>query len=135
MHTTNYVNTLIALAPDSTAERAVAPPARATPSIAERTFRMISAQPYALTSDDVIFGVFAERGGLSDADRSAARAQFFSKGQPCLRCSDLPKKYGWGVHSDDQGRVALVAVESERYRELLADPRIATVAAMRSTKA
>ncbi len=31
---------------------------------------------------------------------------FFSKGQPCLRASDLGKKYGWGIHSDseDTGR-------------------------------
>jgi hypothetical protein len=35
-----------------------------------------------------------------------------------MRASMLPKKYGWGVHSDAEGRLALVAVGSDSYRRL-----------------
>lgn len=118
MHTTNYENTFIAVAPDCPAVRGEVPPAKATPSVALLTFRMIHAHPYRYTSDDVVFGVWAERNAVPAARRAAARRAFFSKGQPCLRSSDLGKRYGWGIHSDGRGRVALYGVESDAYRVL-----------------
>jgi hypothetical protein len=76
---------------------------------------MIATAPYKHTSDDVIFTVWADRRDVPAADREAARAEFFSKGQACLRASDLGKRYGWGVHSDAEGRVALVGVGTPEY--------------------
>ena len=95
---------------------------------------MIANAPYVYTSDDVIFGVWADRKGIPEADRDAARAEFFSKGQACLRASDLGKKYGWGVHHDAEGRIALYGVESESYRRLLDDPDVQVTRAMRSSR-
>lgn len=116
MGTTNYYNTFIAVAPDSAARCGIEPPGRPEkPSVAARTFRMIASAPYRHTSDDVIFTVYADRNGIAEADRPSAREQFFSKGQPCLRSSDLGKRYGWGIHSDADGRVALCAVDSPEY--------------------
>lgn len=83
--------------------------------MAERTYRMIAEHPYRFTSDDVIFGVWADRRDIPEAERAAAREAFFAKGQACLRASDLGKRYGWGVHSDAEGRVALVGVETPEY--------------------
>ena len=73
---------------------------------------------YRYTSDDVIFTVWADRKGIAEADRPAARIKFFAKGQPCLRSSDLGKRYGWGVHADAESRVAIFALESEEYGRL-----------------
>ena len=120
MHSTNYVNTFIEVAPDSPAAGACVPPERATASVAERTYRMISEAPYRYTSDDVIFTVWADRRGIPEPDRAAARAEFFATGQPCLRSSDLAKRYGWGIHADAAGRVALVGVGSPEYARLAA---------------
>lgn len=115
-HTTNYTNTFIAIAPDSTATTGVVPPCKeGNPSIAWRTWQMIAQHPYAYTSDDVIFTVYADRNAIPQERRNAARAEFFSKGQPCLRASDLGKKYGWGIHHDAQSRVALYPVDSAEY--------------------
>lgn len=119
-HTTNYTDTFITVADDSTADGPIEPPARAVPSVAERTYRMISEHPYEFTSDEVIFTVWADRVGLAEVDRASARAEFFSKGQPCLRSSDLGKRYGWGVHSDAEGRVALYPLGSREYEQLAA---------------
>jgi hypothetical protein len=113
--TTNYTDTFIAVAPDCDVAGGIEPPERATPSVAGMTFRMIAGEPYRFTSDDVIFGVWADRRGIPEAERAAAREVFFSKGQACLRASDLGKRYGWGVHSDAEGRVALVGVETPEY--------------------
>jgi hypothetical protein len=139
-HTTNYVDTFIAVAEDSTAAGAVVPPERTPASIAERTFRMIAENPYRFTSDDVLFTVWAERRGIAEEDRDAARAEFFSKGQACLRASDLGKRYGWGVHSDAEGRVALVGLGSREYAEFEAGATptgepVTVTRAMRSSRA
>ncbi|MDR1212926.1 MAG: DUF6157 family protein [Propionibacteriaceae bacterium] len=119
-HTTNYVDTFIAVAPDSTVTAATEPPAGDNPSVAARTWALIQAAPYTLTSDDVIFTVWADRRGVEADQRVAARAEFFSKGQACLRASDLGKRYGWGVHSDAQGRVALYGVGTPEYEAFAA---------------
>ena len=87
--TTNYVDTFIAVADDCPAMAGTVPPSRTEPSVAELTHAMIAASPYRYTSDDVIFTVWADRRGLVPQDRPVARAQFFAKGQPCLRSSDL----------------------------------------------
>lgn len=118
MHSTNYFDTFILIADDSAAVEGTVPPERATPSVAELTYRMISDAPYKHTSDDVIFTVWADRKGLVEADRGAARSEFFSKGQPCMRSSDLGKRYGWGVHSDADGRIAIVGVDTAEYAML-----------------
>lgn len=135
MHTTNYFDTFIAVAEDTAAVAATEPPTRATPSIAELTYRMIAENPYRYTSDDVIFAVWADRRDVAPEERESARAEFFAKGQPCMRSSDLGKRYGWGVHADAEGRIALVPVESAEYARLVAGEGGVTVTrAMRSKR-
>ena len=137
-HTTNYYDTFIAVAPDSSAPGGLEPPATGT--IAGRTFELTAAAPYGRTYDDVIFTVWAERHGVPADQWDAAWAQFFSVGRACLRSSDLGKRYGWGLHFDAQGRVALVASQTPEYEQLAAgtgpDGRpVAVVRAMRSARA
>lgn len=133
MHTTNYQNTLIIVAPDTRAVTATQPPV-GKGTVAERQFEMLDGHDYELTSDDVIFGVFADRTDIAAGDRVAARELYFSQGRGCLRTSPLTKTYGWGVHSDAESRVALVPVDSARYRELLDDPATTKQPAMRSKR-
>ncbi|MCU1418053.1 MAG: hypothetical protein JWP32_2227 [Schumannella sp.] len=139
MHTTNYFDTFIAVAPDTSALQAMVPPARTKASVAELTYRLIAENPYRHTSDDVIFTVWADRGDIPEARRLSAREEFFSHGQPCLRSSDLGKRYGWGVHSNAEGRVALVPLGSVEYERFAsgATPEGVAVAvqqAMRSSR-
>ncbi|WP_217181138.1 DUF6157 family protein [Streptomyces sp. AC495_CC817] len=133
-HTTNYVATFIEVAEDCPVEHASEPPATEKPTIAALHYRLIAEQPYARTSDDVIFETHALRTGVP-LDDAEAREAFFSKGQPCLRSSPLGKRYGWGIHHDAEGRVALVPRESEEYALLAADPALAHTRAMRSRRA
>lgn len=135
MHTTNYVDTFIEVADDSPTDHAVEPPSRDRPTVAQLHYEIISGRPYALTSDDVVFETHVRRSGIAAADREAERERFFSTGRPCLRSSPLGKRYGWGVHSDADGRVAIYACESDDYRRLAADPGTAHTRAMRSKRA
>ncbi len=133
MHTTNYVNTLITVAPDTKAVAATAPTV-GKGSVAELQFALLHGHDYELTSDDVIFGVFADRTRVAVKERRAARDQFFSRGQPCLRTSPLAKSYGWGIHADAEGRVALLPMESSRYIALLNDEATVKRQAMKTSR-
>ena len=140
MESVDYTQTFIAVAEDCPAETGTVPPSRTGgPSVAERTYRLIAEAPYERTSADVLFTVYADRREIPEAERPAARAEFFAKPQPCLRASDLGKRYGWGVHADEQGRLALVGRESPEYAQLVAGrtpegQEVAVVRAMRSAR-
>ena len=133
-HTTNYQDTFIEVSEDCPIEHGAEPPIAENLSIAALHYRLLSDHPYELTSDDVIFETHALRKGI-DKDDAQARAEFFSIGQPCLRSSPLGKRYGWGIHHDAHGHVALVPRDSEKYAALAADPALTHTRAMRSSRA
>ncbi|THG33611.1 hypothetical protein E6C64_03105 [Naasia lichenicola] len=135
MHTTNYDATFIEVADDCPVPEATVPVDRGSaPSIATMQFEMIAAHPYAFTSDEVIFEVFAERAGIPADQRPAAREEYFSVGRACLRASPLGKRWGWGVHSDGDGRVAVVPLGSPEYDRLRESADVAHLKAMRSSR-
>ena len=132
-HTTNYQGTFIEVSEDCPVDHGVEPPVGENLSIAALHYRLISERPYQRTSDDVLFETHALRKGI-DPDDAAAREEYFSKGQACLRASPLGKRYGWGTHHDAQGRVALYPRDSEEYAAFAADPALAHKRAMRSSR-
>jgi hypothetical protein len=136
MTSTNYFNTLIEIAEDCPVANGEIPPVRGTKkSVANLQFEMLHQHPYEFSSDDVLFSVFATRKGIPDEELAEQRAIFFSKGQPCFRASPLTKRYGWGIHSNEAGKIAMVDVESEVYQNLAADESIIKTKAMRSKRA
>jgi hypothetical protein len=134
-HTTNYQNTFIAIADDSPVAKGEVPPAKGdSKTVAGIQFEIVSRNPYQYTSDDVLFQVFAERRDLAASELEEAREQFFSKGQPCFRASPLTKKYGWGVHSDEHGKIAVYGAGTDQYEKLVNDKNLKVVKAMKSSK-
>jgi hypothetical protein len=83
----------------------------------------------------VLFEVFAQRNNIPEAQRQAAREKYFSKGQPCLPTSSLGKRYGWGIHNDGHGKVAMYAIESDEYIKIINDKSIKQLKALRSSRA
>ena len=136
MHSTNYTHTLIEIAEDCPATAGEVPPIKGNKkSVATMQLEMLAAQPpYTYTSDDVLFTVFATRQEIPVEAWAEERARFFSKGQPCFRASPLTKRYGWGVHSNEEGKIALYGAETQAYRELIAAEAITKKKAMRSKK-
>lgn len=129
---TGYTNAFITVAPDCPG-RAGSVPERAT-SIAGLEHRLLTEKPYCLTGDDLILAVHLRHKGIKRTDREAFRAALFSKPHPCLRASMLPKRYGWGVHYDDKGRIALYGVESDDYRRFAARKDLQVIPAMRNRR-
>lgn len=130
---TNYYNTLITISEDSPTRQALIPNLGKS-SVASQQFQWISDQPYELTSDDVIFRRVAEKEQIPIAERPSAQEAYFQTGRACLRTSPLAKQYGWGIHADAHGRIALIAAESDEYAALVADETVTKVAAMRRTR-
>ena len=135
VHTTNYHDTFIEVADDSPATSGEVPPLKGdNKTAATIQFEMISKHPYKYTSDDVLFQVFADKNDLTKSEYKSAREQFFSKGQPCFRASPLTKRYGWGVHSDKEGKIALYGCETTKYQKFATDEKLKVVKAMKSAR-
>lgn len=135
LHTTNYYNTLIEVAEDYARSEARIPlPKGNKMTVAQLQFDLIGENPYRFTSDDVIFQVYSIRNEIPEEELQEAREIFFSKGQACLRASPLTKNYGFGVHANEEGKIAIYPMESETYKLLLADSSVQKVKAVRSSR-
>ncbi len=135
-----YHDTFITVAPDCPVEAAVAPePYRGEPTVATIQHELLADAAYELCQSDVLVLTHARKRGL-DLDASpdggaSVRAELFATPQACLRASPLPKRYGWGIHFDADGRAALHALGSDSYARLAAGEGVTTVVpAMRSSR-
>jgi len=61
---------------------------------------------------------------LIKTELKQAREQFFSKEQSCLRTSPLTKIYGFGIHFDGHGKVAIYGMETPEYEKFIADRNV-----------
>lgn len=134
-HTTNYYNTFIEIAEDCKTAKGEMPPIKGEKkTVANLQFDMLYENPYKYTSDEVLFRVFAIRKEFEKGEMDEQREHYFSKGQPCFRASPLTKSYGWGIHSNEEGKIAMYGAETNEYQKFLADDSIKKVKAMRSKR-
>lgn len=133
MHSTNYRNTLILPSPDTSATQPTTP-TRAG-SIAQLQHLLLSDRPHELTSDDLLFEVYALRNDIPVDAREGARAIFFDKPHACLRASPLVKQFGWAIYHDVNERVALVRPGSEAFKTLSGRDDVKFINGMRSKRA
>lgn len=135
MHTTNYYNSFIQVADDCPTKKGQIPQPRGnSKTIAELQYELITKNPYKFTSDDIFFQVYATKNDLIESEYEKERDVFFSKGRPCFRASPLTKRYGFGVHSDKDGKIAIYGRETKEYESFLNDDSIKKYKAMRSSK-
>lgn len=132
----NYIDTFILVAEDCPAEEGIIPVVKEgkAPPIHAIQYSFISENPYKFTQEDILFKVFAQRNSLSKSD-SGAREKFFKKEQPCLRTSALAKKYGWGFHFDNNGKVALFSKDSSQYNLYSENTDLKLIKALRNKRA
>ncbi|MEV6316323.1 DUF6157 family protein [Streptomyces sp. NPDC051776] len=136
----NYYDTLIAVADDCPVTTSAVPPLRGgRKTVAVLQYEMIADPTERLTQEDVLFLSWLRRqpraDEITDAERASLRAEFFSRDQPCLRTSPLPKAYGFGLLFDTGGLVSLCPVESAEYQRIVAgEGGVRVVRAMRSAR-
>jgi hypothetical protein len=132
----NYYDTLIEVADDCPAAEGQVPQARGgkkTKAVVE--YELLVKHPYTYSEEDIAFGMYAVLHDIPKASGPKEREKFLRKGHPHLRVSALAKRYGWGIHNNAEGKVALIAVESPEYKRLMKDPRITKIKAFRSKRA
>lgn len=130
-----YRDTFIEIAPDCDAREGALPPVRGgAPSVAFIEYELISSAPYEHTEEDVQYEVHVRR-AQAEGTTALSRDEFFSRSHACMRASALTKRFGWGVHYDADGRMALVSVGDARYAQLAGDPALAHTRGMRSKRA
>ena len=118
-----YTDTFIRVATDCPATCGVVPVAKGDHKpVHVLQYELLSEHPYRYTHADLLFEVHVRHKAIPADEREVRvqeiRAELLGKPHPCLRGSLLPKRYGWGVHYDRQGRIALHPVESAEYRRL-----------------
>ncbi|MBW5448882.1 hypothetical protein GE107_22845 [Cohnella sp. CFH 77786] len=137
----NYYDTFITVAADCPVEYGLIPPDKKTgktkPGI---EFELAAGHPYRYTQEELLYEVHVRHKGIP-AEEQAERgeelkAEFYRKPQPCMRASMLPKKYGWGIHFNAEGKLALIPVESPEYRRFVDGGvgNVKLVPAMRNSK-
>jgi hypothetical protein len=132
----NYYDTLIEVAEDCPVTEAQTPQAArgAKQSKTVVEYELLAKRPYKYTEEDIAFETYAVLHDIPKAIWPRERKKFLSKGHPHLRVSALAKRYGWGIHNNAEGKIALVAVESPLYKQMLNDPRITKLKAFRSSR-
>ena len=132
---TNYQNTFIEVAEDCPNSKGEAPPVKKSgKTMANIQYELISTIPYTYTSDDIVFTCYVMKHNIADTELKTSREQFFSKGQPCFRASPLTKQYGWGIHYDEKGKMAIYGCETKEYRAFVEDNKIKKLKAMNSKR-
>ena len=97
----NYYRTFIRVSADCPAKRPVIPVVRGERVlIAVLEYGLLSS-PYVYTQEELLFLVHVRRQGISrrqlESKREALWTDLFSRSRACLRASQLPRKYGWGI--------------------------------------
>jgi hypothetical protein len=137
----NYFDTFIRVAPDCPVTVAVVPSSRRVQkSIPQIEYELLVANPYKIMQEELLFTVHVQRKGIGESELDSRRdviwKEFFGKSRACLRASMLPKKYGWGLHFNAEGRISLVAMESEEYQRFVSGTQgITVLMAMRNKRA
>ncbi len=137
-HDHNYYDTLIAVADDCPVDHSEVPedkPGKKT--VANIHYKMLADKPFSVRQEDVLFETWLRRQPdqpTDPAEIAKLREDFFAKPKPCLRTSPLPKRYGWGLVFDQEGRVKLCPMDSEEYRNLLVCGEVKVLKAMASNR-
>ena len=102
-------------------------------------YELLAQAPYRYNHEELTFEVYVRHKAIPP-ERVAARRQelwdnLFQKGHPCMRASALTKRYGWGAHYDQRGKIALYAMESDEYQRFVRPPEgTKLLTAMRNKK-
>lgn len=135
-------NTFVLASPDCPVEYGIPPAVKegAKPSVHALQYELLIKEPYRYTLDDLIYEVHVRHKGIPTdeltRDGVRIRQELLAKSHPCMRASMLPKRYGWGVHYDADGRLALYGMETEAYSRFAAkeDPGVKVEYAMRNKR-
>ncbi|WP_221567868.1 DUF6157 family protein [Alkalihalobacillus sp. TS-13] len=134
----NYYQTFITVSEDCPVSEGMEPPIKKGGLTKPRIeYELLSNNPYTYTQEDLIYEVYVRHKSIPEEERknNQLRDKLFHKPQPCLRASMLPKKYGWGLHFDEEGKIALYSRGSSEYENCFNNEQLKVLHAMRNNRA
>ena len=99
---------LILVAEDSKVDKAFKPHKSNPKTIARITFEVLIENPYKYTEEELRIEVHVVRRKRKDLKLDSYN----------IKRSPLLQKYGWGIHRDQDGKLALISVNSDKYNNL-----------------
>lgn len=132
----SYHNTFIRLADDCPERAGIEPPSRGGKKpVHSLHLELLRAKPYSYTHEELIAECELRREPSTGETKKEILSRLRAKPIPCLRTSALPKRYGWGIHFDEKGRIAAYPAGSAEYAKFAGDSTISQVLAVRSKRA
>ena len=111
----DLINTLITVA-ESYSKTSVIPESKSKKeTVKEVVYRVLKENPYKFKQYELFYEVH-----INQREKSTALKLEKYK----LQRSELCALLGWGIHGDQQGKLAIMPVESSEYMELLNNPNI-----------
>ncbi len=86
-------------------------------SIAHYQYQMLFENPYAFNAEELLFSAYAIHHNIDPVLWKFEQYKYVVKEQPNLRSSPLCQTYGWGLHCDEHGGIALCGAETDLYTE------------------
>ncbi|WP_055105685.1 DUF6157 family protein [Paenibacillus ihumii] len=135
----SYKNTFIKVSPDCPVTSSIVPQYnRGSKPVHVIQYELLSREPYRYTHEQLLFEVHIRHKNIPAEELEKNRQQIwnalFSKSHACLRASQLPKKYGFGIHYDAEGRIAIYGMETPEYERFVQSSEIALLNGMRSRR-
>ncbi|MFD0715329.1 DUF6157 family protein [Paenibacillus sp. GCM10027626] len=131
----NYYNTFILVSEDCPVEESKAPELNGKKkTVAAYEYEMLKEKPAHYTQDELQFEVHMRHKEIAESDRDEELSKFLAKSRACMRASALPKRYGYGIYFDQEGKAELVPVESDKYKQMQTRKDLQIVKGMRSKR-
>jgi hypothetical protein len=111
----DLVNTLITVAESSSKTSEIPVSKTGKKTVTTTLFKVLKENPYQFKQYDLFYEVHINQ--LKNS--KALKLETYK-----LQRSNLCALLGWGIHGNEEGKLALVPVESSEYKELLNNPNI-----------
>ena len=126
---------MILISDDSTAKESQVPTSnRKKKTVAEIEYELLHEKPGFYTQEELQFETHVRHKEVQKENREEEKERFFGKSRACMRASALPKRFGWGIYFDSNGKAELVPVESAKYQDLQKRENIKLYKAMKSKR-
>lgn len=134
-----YTNTFIKIAEDCPVDKSEIPVSNREQKPAHIIqYELLMKSPYQFGHEDLIYEVYITQKeipqNISAKEAAQIKKELFAKGHPCLRASALTKRYGFGAHYNQNGKIAIYPIESEQYEMFVNDPAVKKLPAMKSKR-
>lgn len=138
----SYKNTFILVSPDCPVSEGIVPVSdKERKPVHVIQYELLAEYPYKYDFDELLFETHIRHKQISAEELrehgEEIRNGLFAKKHACLRASALPKKYGWGIHYNEEGKIAVYPAHSPEYKRFAASevPGVQLLFGMRSRKA